>query len=228
MTGTRVVLLTATSVVLAGCGAAEGSPEGAESRRSTTAAGSSTATSSTSSAPPTPDRAEAGKRGLAALLPDAAMAKAGFDVKQKRAADKWTWFITCHNGLQSDRQIAGGGHARWSDGKRTFDQVVDVYPSGTAQEVVAETRERVDCTDYVTPQGFEVSGVKELKLPTVKGAKAQFGWCENVKGVSQCHAVIATDDLLTRLWLISDPISDTKEGIAAFTLLAGARLVDQP
>ena len=45
--------------------------------------------------------------------------------------------------------------------------------------------------------------------------------------MSQCHAVIATDDLLTRLWLISDPMSDTQEGIAAFTLLAGARLVDQ-
>ena len=126
--------------------------------------------------------------------------------------------------------LGGVGSCRRADQapRGRANQVVDVYPSGTAPDAVAEARERVDCTDYVTPQGFEVSGVKELKLPAVKGAKAQFGWCEDVKGVSQCHAVIATDDLVTRLWLISDPISDTKEGIAAFTLLAGARLVDQP
>ena len=214
--------------VLVGCG---GQTRGSDSPASgssiaTSASSTPTAATATSSAPAV-SQAEAEKTSLSGLMPDSAMAKIDFKAKEKREAGGWEWYQSCTKILPSNPRIIGGARARWSDGKRTVSQIVDVYPPGVAEQAVAEAKKRTTCANYALSDGTEVSGVKAFPLQPVAGVTAQHAWCETIKTVSRCHVVLAVDDTLSSVWVLSDPVADTQKATAAFAKLAGARLVVQ-
>jgi hypothetical protein len=212
---------------LAGCSSDEPSSPAAASTSTTSP--TTDAPSATSPAPGGqlgPEEAQ--QRGVAALLPDGAMGKVGFSYATKPEPGTWSWYEPCAGRLPSDGQLVGGAHARWSDGKRTLDQVVAYYPPGVAQSAVEQADRLTTCTSWTFEDGTKATNLAKRELDTIAGVSAQFSWCESIKAVSRCTAVLAVGDAVARVWVLSDPATDTQQTLDTFATLTAARLASQP
>jgi hypothetical protein len=196
----------------------------------TTGTAAASAPSATSAAPggTALDEEEAQQRGVAALLPEGAMTKVGFAYATKPEAGKWSWYEPCTGRLPSDKQLIGGAHARWSDGKRTLDQVVAFYPPAAAEAAVEQAERLTTCTTWAFDDGTQATGLAKRELDTIAGVSAQFSWCETIKAVTRCTAVVSVGDAVARVWVLSDPAADTQETVDTFATLTAARLASQP
>ncbi len=186
---------------------------------------SATAAPSTTVAPGDP---VAGERGLEALLPEGAMAKVGYTYTQQPKAGIWAWYDPCGGRLPSNAQITGGAHARWTDSASTIDQVVAYYPNDGAAEAVSQAEALTKCTDWTFPDGTKVTGVKPITLDKVGGLTGQFSWCETIKAVTRCTAVVSAGNTVTRLWVLGNPAAEAQQTIKTFATLASARILSQP
>jgi hypothetical protein len=225
--------IAAAAVAVAGLAACSSDDPGTTPAPSATTATGTSATSAPSVTPPAPGGAalgqeEAQQRGVAALLPEGAMTKVGFTYATKPEPGKWSWYEPCTGTLPSDNQLIGGAHARWSDGKRTLDQVVAFYPRAAAQAAVEQADRLTTCTSWAFDDGTKATGLAKRELDTIAGVSAQYSWCETIKAVTRCTAVVSVGDAVSRVWVLSDPAADTQETLDTFATLTAARLASQP
>ncbi len=83
-------------------------------------------------------------------------------------------------------------------------QTVVAYPDGVAEELVGQVEKAVDCRSYATSEGTW-SGITTLDLPDLPAADAQYAWCMTLrsKRLTSCHSVVAAQDLVSSLWVLS-------------------------
>lgn len=237
--------LAVLALVTAGCSSGSDSAGSSGSTSSTTTQSPSATPSTTTSAAPStteqvgpqvpspsatvaPGDPAAGERGLQALLPEGAMKKVGYSYTNQPAAGVWAWYDACGGRLPSNAQIVGGAHARWTDSVSTIDQVVAYYPNDGAGEAVSQAEALTKCANWSFPDGTKVTGVKAHKLDKVGGLSGQFSWCESIKAVTRCTAVVSAGNTVTRLWVLASPATEAEQTINTFATLASARILSQP
>ena len=227
-----------TLFALALVGACSSGGDGTPSAPSSTASSSSSTTSpppltsetpsATASATTSSGDAAANARAVQALLPDGAMAKVGFIPASPPEEGAFAWFEPCSGKLPSNQQITGGAHARWTDGPLTLDQVIVTYPAGVAADAVDQAKTLLTCTSWTFKDGSVATRLAPHKVSTVGGVAAQTGWCETIKALTRCTAVVATGDSATRVWVLAPTRKDAEKSIDTFATLAAARLLSQP
>ena len=230
MTRPTVGLLVAgvvAALVTTACGAADpagtASSSGAGSA-SASASGSASATPSPSSVATPRAKAATAK----ALLPAAAFAKIGLKVEDEPKTTRWDWFDTCRPTLPSESRQVIGTHGSWKREGLVVSQTVVAYPDGVAEDLVGEVEKAVDCGSYATSEGTW-SGITTVDLPAAEAADAQYAWCMVLKSkrVTSCHSVIAAQDLISSLWVLSGDADKAEKGLAALTGLAAKRIAAQ-
>ena len=231
MTRSTVGLLVSGVVggmlLVAGCGSAD-QPGAATTSGGGSASASATATASAKPSPSSEATPRAKAATSKALLPTAAFAKIGLDVADKPTTDKWDWFETCRPSLPSESRQVIGTNGKWEKDGLVVSQTVVAYPDQVAENIVAEVAKTVTCATY-SANGHEYSKVKAVDLPKVAPADAKHAWCmaEAKEDVTICHSVIAAQDLISSLWVMSGDADEAKSGLAALTLLAAKRIQAQ-
>ena len=106
-----------------------------------------------------------------------------------------------------------GTNGKWDKDGLVVSQTVVAYPDGVAEDIVAEVAKAVSCSTY-TANGHEYSKVKAIDLPKVDAADAKHAWCmaEAEEDVTICHSVIAAQDLVSSLWVMSGSADEAKDG----------------
>ena len=118
--------------------------------------------------------------------------------------------------------------APWKRQGFVVSQTVVAYPDGVAEDLVREVEKAVDCRSYATREGTW-SGITTLDLPawTPPTPSTRGAWRSKSKRVTSCHSVIAAQDLVSSLWVLSGDADKAKKGLAALTGLAAKRIEAQ-
>ncbi|HET7821113.1 MAG TPA: hypothetical protein VFL10_06270 [Ornithinibacter sp.] len=218
-----LVVGVVAALVATGCGSAD-PPAGASSSGGGSASGSASASASPSS----DAKGRATAATTKALLPAEGFAKIGLKVDDQPETTRWDWFDTCRPTLPSESRQVVGTHGTWKRQGFVVSQTVVAYPDGVAEQLVAQVEKAVDCRTYATREGTW-SGITTLDLPDLAAADAQYAWCMTLrsKRLTSCHSVVAAQDLVSSLWVLSEDAGKAKEGLAALTGLAARRIEAQ-
>ncbi len=230
--GARLLGSAAVAVVLgaAGCGSSEDPPAASGASRS--APSSASASTAGTGTPSSGTSAEATKRATSAtrkaLLPSTAFAKVDLAVDEEPSTKKWDWFGTCRPTLPSESKQVIVTAGQWKGDGALVSQTVVAYPDGVAEDIVAEVKKAVSCGSY-SANGRTFSTVKPMDLPKVDSADAKTAWCvvEAEEDETICHSVIASQDLVSSLWVRSGDADGAKDAMAVLTLLAAERIKTQ-
>jgi hypothetical protein len=222
-----VAVVTAVVVVLAGCGS-QGDAGGAaptESSSSSGTPGSSPSSSGSPSAPSGEARERAASATKKALLPDSAFEKIGMEVDSAPKEDKWDWFDSCRPYLPSEARQVTGHHARWKGDGMVISQTVVAYPDGVAEDIVAEVKKAVTCTEFSAGQS-QYTKVGPVSLPKdISQPDAAHAWCmQKSDGDEVCHSVIAQQDLVSTIWTKAKGRDEALDALAVTTALAAKRI----
>ncbi|MFQ6172824.1 hypothetical protein ACK8HX_14535 [Oryzobacter sp. R7] len=225
---TGVVAVVAGVVLVAGCGSSEGDG-GASS-----AAGSASASPSPSESESTAVEAvteEARKRASSAtkkaLLPTDAFEKIGLEQDMAPKEDTWDWFESCRPFLASESRQVTGHHGRWKGEGAVVDQTVVAYPDGIAEDIVAEVKKTVTCTEY-SAGDQQYTKVATASLPEGIDADASHAWCmHSSEDYEVCHSVIARQDLVSSIWVIESTKGEALDALGVMTQLAAKRIAVQ-
>ena len=221
----RIIGAVAGAVLVAGCGSEEDGGAGA----STSASASASASPSASKSPAAEAVTEEAKKRASsatkkALLPTASFEKIGLEEDMPPKEDKWDWFESCRPFLASESRQVTGHHGRWKGEGVIIDQTVVAYPDGVAEDIVAEVKKTVTCTEYSAGDS-QYTKVASASLPEKLDAPASHAWCmHSSKDHEVCHSVIAQQDLVSSIWVIAATKEKALDALGAMTLLGNERI----